>query len=118
LLTKDVAKRIRITGQRPVCALIRSRVSEQENPCSQRIAVVNKSAGEMENERDMLYLRRCSGTEGLKSNRIKWWRLNGYPFFTVLVRTGSRSLWQSQAHFSLAQAKCLLFLHDQLMPDP
>ena len=55
---------------------------------------------------------------GLESNRIKGWRLNAHPFFTVLMRTGSRSLWQSQAHFSLAQAKCLLFLHDQLMRAP
>ena len=44
---------------------------------------------------------------GLELNRIKEWRLNGHPFFSILARAGSRSLWQSQTHFSLAQAKCL-----------
>jgi hypothetical protein len=72
------------------------------------------------------------GGGGDASYHVAWWQikplrgrhdnrrdnLKGHPFFTILVRTGSRSLWQSQAHFSLAQAWCLLFLHDQLMPDP
>jgi hypothetical protein len=56
------------------------------------------------------------GSAGVEPHHER--RLNRHPFFTVLVRNGSGSLWQSQAHFSLAQAKCLLFLHDQLMPDP
>jgi hypothetical protein len=55
---------------------------------------------------------------GLESNRIKGWRLHCHPFSTFLARAGARELWQSQAHFSLAQEVCLLFLHDQLMLDP
>jgi hypothetical protein len=55
---------------------------------------------------------------GLELNRIKGWRLNGHPFSTILARARSHSLWQSQVHFILEQAGCLLCLHDQLMPDP
>ena len=55
---------------------------------------------------------------GLELNRIKEWRLDGHPFFTNLVAAGFHGLWQSHLHSSLMQAKCLLFLHDQLMPEP
>jgi len=54
----------------------------------------------------------------LESNRIKWLRLKGHLFSTILASAGFHGLWQSHLHSSLMQEGCLLFLHDQLMPDP
>jgi hypothetical protein len=45
-------------------------------------------------------------------------RLKGHLFSTILASAGFHGLWQSHLHSSLMQEGCLLFLHDQLMPDP
>ena len=86
------------------------------NRLPQGIAVVNKARAKWKSEQDMLWLRRCSGTEGLESNRIKGWRLNGHLFFIIfgacrvpqlVAITGAFQFRASRVLVMLARPRCV-----------